>query len=465
MTQPADRSSDTLEDGLQLADALGGSSKMLRSQPEFDSTPDPRTSHEIRGESVTRGPALAEDELQLLAHVRSLWNRRLLLLVFALIGGGIGLTASVLATPMYEGHLILGVIQSKLYQEGDQQPASVLLGNFRSILTSQAIARTVVRDFNLQAPPHELTAAQFLVRAVTVETIPGTTLLDLRVRLADPELAANAANSMAERSVELSKGLTVEEAVQVRDSIAAQVQESRQNLDKIAQQLEEAKKEGQVELQESDIDTLLDQRADLRELAVEIAGERARLKKAEEELGKRERIQTLNRSIDADPALAEMSRNAGVKSVLGLTLQDQQANPTYAILDEEVALARARLTELEQRRAQLSKTQNLDESTLPLLSRLYESQNRISRFETDLEIARQVYVDVATRYEQARVQVASRSAQLLVVDEATPASRPVSRHLVRNLVLGAVAGLLVAILYVLISRAVAALGKPMGSAL
>lgn len=431
---------------------------MLRPQPGVGSDSEsPSHPPDDARTQATHRPASAEDEHQLFEYMRLLWGRRLLLALLTLVGGAAGLAVGLLATRTYEAQLILGVIQSKLDQEGQDQPAEVLLGNFRSILTSQAIARSIVTDFRLDQPPYGLTAAQFLLRAVTVENIPTTTLLDLRVHLADPDLAAKVANGMAARSVELSKGLTVEEAVQVRDGIAAQVDESRQNLDEIAQQLEEAKKKAQVELLEKDIETMLDQRSDLRDIIVEIAGERAGLGRAEEELTKRDRVQTLNRSIDADPTLAEASRSAGVANILGLTLKDEEVNPTYEILDEEVALSRARLTGLEQQQAQLAKSQNLDESSLPLLSRLYESQRRIARLETDLEIARQVYVDVATRYEQARVQVASRSAQLLVVDEATPPSIPVSRHLLRNLVLGAVAGLLLAMVYVLMSQAITAL--------
>ncbi|MPZ17080.1 MAG: hypothetical protein GEV06_04070 [Luteitalea sp.] len=420
--------------------------------------PDPTS---LAGHDTHRPPVQRwtpeDDEHQILDHVRLLWGRRRLVIVLTLVGGLGGLAAGLLATRAYEAQTILGVSQTQLDASQREQPADALLGTFRSILTSQAIARGIVRDFRLNQPPHEMTAAQFLIRAVTVEAIPSTTLLNLRVTLADAALAANVANAMANRSADIGKALTLEEAVQARDGIAAQVKESRENLDKIAQQLEETKKEAQVELQEKDIDAILEQRGELRELIVEAAGERAALERAEEELAKRERIQTLSRSIDADPALAEAARSSGTQSILGLTLKDEAVNPTYDKLDEEVALARARVTDLERRRTQLTTQHNLKGVSIPLLNRLYESQRRISRLETDLEIARVVYVDVATRYEQARVQVASRSARLLVIDPAVPPTVPVSRHLLRNLVLGAVAGLLLAIVYVLSSRTIAAL--------
>ncbi|MGH9161292.1 MAG: GNVR domain-containing protein, partial [Vicinamibacteraceae bacterium] len=117
----------------------------------------------------------------------------------------------------------------------------------------------------------------------------------------------------------------------------------------------------------------------------------------------------------------------------------------------------ARVADLERRLAQLTKQHDLENSSLPLLSKLYESQRRIARLETDLEIARAVYVDVATRHERARVQVASRSARLLVIDPAVAPTVPVSRHVLRNLALGAVAGLLLAMAYALLSPTITAL--------
>ena len=47
-------------------------------------------------------------------------------------------------------------------------------------------------------------------------------------------------------------------------------------------------------------------------------------------------------------------------------------------------------------------------------------------------MAKRVYVEVATRYEQARLQVASRTPQLQVLDDALPPDRPVSPRPLRD---------------------------------
>ncbi|HYU02640.1 MAG TPA: hypothetical protein VEL02_02245, partial [Jatrophihabitantaceae bacterium] len=53
---------------------------------------------------------------------------------------------------------------------------------------------------------------------------------------------------------------------------------------------------------------------------------------------------------------------------------------------------------------------------------------------------------VATAYETARVQVASRSAQLEILDAAVVPDRPASRHVARSAVIGLFAGFVLALI-------------------
>jgi uncharacterized protein involved in exopolysaccharide biosynthesis len=77
---------------------------------------------------------------------------------------------------------------------------------------------------------------------------------------------------------------------------------------------------------------------------------------------------------------------------------------------------------------------------LAKLSELYSKQVELARLETEHDLARSVYREVATRYEEARLQVAARSAQLQVLDFAVPSGQPVGPRVVRNAAVGLVAG-------------------------
>ena len=63
----------------------------------------------------------------------------------------------------------------------------------------------------------------------------------------------------------------------------------------------------QVELVKKEVDTLLLQRAELMKVSVDLEAERAKLARAEKELGAREPITNLRQTIVENPAAAEIA--------------------------------------------------------------------------------------------------------------------------------------------------------------
>ncbi len=96
----------------------------------------------------------------------------------------------------------------------------------------------------------------------------------------------------------------------------------------------------------------------------------------------------------------------------------------------------------------------LDRAELPQLTLLHERQAKLRRLETERDIAEEIYRQVATRYDLARVQVASRSTQLQVLGWAVPPERPLPRGGLRNAILAGLFGFCMSVLIVLFAQAV-----------
>ncbi len=377
------------------------------------------------------------------AYVEHLADRWRLLLLLALVGVAIGAAISRLARPVYESGVTLAVVTAP-EQRADQVKA------FVTLLENHTTASDIIRRFKLDEGPHNLGPEEFLLRNTRAEQIGQTNLVRLTVRLSDPKLAADVANDMAGRARDLVQRLAQEETVLARDQLAVQLAESRQRLDTAQAELERVKREGQLDLLQRDVDTLLEQRQELRNLTVKIAGARASLARAEAELGRRKRIDLLTRSIDGDTTLREAARQSGVPNVLGLQLKNEFVNQSYDDLDDRVSASRAELSGFEQQRDQLIHVSGLDAPQLTKLSQLYALETRVTRLETDIELAKRVYLEIASRYEQVRMQVAGRTATLQIVDPAFVPTRPEARHTARNAALGGLTGLLLGVLAVLI---------------
>jgi uncharacterized protein involved in exopolysaccharide biosynthesis len=136
----------------------------------------------------------------------------------------------------------------------------------------------------------------------------------------------------------------------------------------------------------------------------------------------------------------------------GLDLTNPFINPVYQVLDYQIALSRTRLAGLERRRRELVGVQRLGGDELTSLATLYPQQIQLRRLETEHELAETVYSEVAVQYERARLQVASVSARLQLIDKAIEPTNPLPRHGALGAVLGGLAGLAVALMLLAIRQ-------------
>lgn len=391
-------------------------------------------------------PDLAGPNLE--SAVRRQWFLSLLPLIAA------GVTAAyVLAQPAaYEAQVVLIAQPSRLAETNASASSSAM---FVPLLQSAGAARQVVTELQLDRPPHALTPETFLREAVRANAVGGSPLVELRVRSGSPEVAARAANRLAEIGIAAARAVSQQEAGDARDSLRTLLDDSKRRYDEAQAAFEALRKSSQVELLRKDVDAMLTERAALIDL--DVATQTATLARIENETAKRPRVDTLTRSIDKDPALMEATRPAaggsgsgngngggngggaaqttgGGGSVLGLTLKDQSINRVHESMDEEGARTRAKLAGLQARQA-ARRQAGIDRERSPKLDGLYTLERQLVDRELDVAIAKKSYELAATQYENARLNVATRSAQLQRLTVAEPPERPLPRRTISKALL------------------------------
>jgi succinoglycan biosynthesis transport protein ExoP len=397
-----------------------------------------------------------DDTIDVMQYALALWHRRWMILATALVCAGAAAVLGLVSAQTYEASVKLVVAAPKTGAAGEAAPA-ISIATFRTLIESQASAATIIREFKLDAPPLNLSPSRFLAGHLTVEALRDTNVLEVTLRMPSKELAAKVANRLADLAVELAQHMSQEETVKARDFIKLQLDQSKARLDAAENRLEQYRKQAQVEAVRKDVEALLGQRGDLLKLLVDIQSERAELAKAEEQLKQRVLIGTLTRTIDSDPNLMEAAKErAKDQNVLGLQTKNEYVNEVYQRLDEQVATSRARLSGLEKQKSELVDVRHLNANQLVLLNQLYEREAELGRLQMEDDLAKKVYTDVATRYEEARLQVAGKTAQLQVMDPAVVPDRPMSRHVVRNAAIAGTVGLLLCAIAVLFLDALAA---------
>jgi uncharacterized protein involved in exopolysaccharide biosynthesis len=378
-----------------------------------------------------------DGEIDLMPYLEMVWRHRLAITAVTLLFGVVAFVLSWRTPPTFEARAQVIVTTPKV---GSEPGAAANVTTFRGFLDNQSLAAQVIQDTGLKNPPYLLTPSSFLAEHTTVRIVPDTSIIAISVRLSEPTRAAAAANRFAKAAVELAQRLSQEETVTARDMIKTQLDQSRTRLEQAVAQLENFRKKAQIDLLRKDVDALLGQRGGLVALLVDIQAEKARLAEAEALFAKRERIETLKRSIDTDPAAMEAARRSGSANVLPLELRNEYFNPVYESLDQVIATSRTKLAGQEKQKTELIDVRRLDANQQAKLSLLYEQETQLSQLQTEYDLSRTVYLDVATRYEQARLQVAGRSPQLQILDQALVPERPIAPRPRRTAALGAATG-------------------------
>ena len=429
----------------------------------------PDTDH-AHGRDTRRAGNDSLGDSPLAEYLHALWRFRWLLVGGSIVAAVVAYLIALTLTPRFEASAVLMVTASKT---GEQVASGFDVRNFRAFVQNHTLAAEVIKEFGLKTTPQRL-----LDHSVNVQDVRATNLLTVSVTAPDPQLAARIANAMATRAVGLSRSVEQAESVVARDVIKGQLDAARDRLTQSRAALEAYQREAQVELLEKRINVLTEQQAEIQNLTVDIEGQRAYLRQAEHDLAQQDRVRGVQRSVQLqapravdDDARRERERSANeaerqraqqaaraseprreekpgadvmpvpeppparpryqeaeaeppARAELRDALIDPYINPSYEILQQQVTAARSRAAQLERKRAEMLKARSSN-GQLPALADFYTRKARQNELEMQQRLAERIYLDVATRFEQARLQIAARSAQLQVLDPALPPDRKV----------------------------------------
>jgi uncharacterized protein involved in exopolysaccharide biosynthesis len=360
----------------------------------------------------------------------------------AIVGLGLGGIVWNIRGVTYEAVATLAVIQPR----AQTQPSADTTSNYRALLENYSVATSVIKDQRLGDGPRPIDPGKFLREVLSVEEIRGTNLVRIHVRLNSPTKAAAVAEDVATRAVDLSRRVNEDEGATLRDRLKSQQDEALANFKVAEQRLITFKRVNHLDELEAEVKSLVQQREKLLGVDVDLSAQRGRAEATEREKAARPAVTTYSRTFEDSPALTEAARTqtgGDSRALLGLGLRTEVPNPIHEDLDRELAMARAKIAELERHRRQiLDSIAQFDKAGK--LADWYDKQTQALGLEADRLLARKVYDDVAMRYEQAKVVVTSGSAQLQIVDAAYALPNPMSWPLPVSLILGALLGMAMA---------------------
>jgi uncharacterized protein involved in exopolysaccharide biosynthesis len=324
-------------------------------------------------------------------------------------------------------------------------PTTVSTASYRALFENYSVASKAIETAGLTDGGTPMRPERFLRTVLIVQERANTNLLQIQIRLGDPDVAAGVANHVAEEALLLGLKLSQEDGTLLRDQLKSQRDEAWKDLEVAQKLLLDYQQANRIELLRTDVEALIRQQQTLLGIDVDLSSERARVVAATAEQDARSPKLSLERRIDQDPTVLEAARTQvgdDARVLLGLGLKTEELNPTYLRLDSEVALSRTRIAQLERQKQAILDAVEAERKS-GMLAALYLKEMDLQRLEADRNLARTVYQDIAVRYEHADADATIGSAKLQITDPAMPIRTPISWSVWLWLALGATLGALV----------------------
>lgn len=400
------------------------------------------------------------------------------LLFGALVGAVLGLALAMTRPVLFEGVTTLMV--SPPPGGADE---SINAATLKPLFQDLKMASEVIDELKLGGEPHNLTPQRFVADHAVIGTADARNLLELRVRLDDAALAAEASRLLADKVVAFNRRLNERRSSFERHTLKRQLDKATERLELTEQALLTVQQQAQIDLLKGDADALVEGGGDLMDFAIRIEGERARLRAAEQELKRVPRLLDVPATHDLLPpvgratsegtvAREDVRRNFEDKRVAGQRpkldsrdwdrvhsdriaqpVPDQRGsllNPVYQALEAEIATSRLRLAGLKRQHREIAEARKAGGDASAKLNLYYQRRLQLARLEADYQVAARVRNELLLKYEQAAASAMTSSPQLHLVNEALAADRPLSRRRVESSTIGLAIGLLAAGLLVVV---------------
>jgi hypothetical protein len=341
--------------------------------------------------------SLREDhEVELITYLAVLWKWKWLV-----VGGTVAVAAAAFLISAHRPRTYTSAVRLIVTQPRVPGPdrrtvdATLRLKALADILRGESVAAEIIQRFKLDKAPHAVTVSRFRRDVVAVRWSEDTGVITIAATVADPQLAADTANAVAEKAIALNAGMDRDDALPVREYYRRQADRARQALDAAQAALRAFTHAAEVERLRTERRVLTEERVRLvtrdAEIGIQQAGLRTRARMLTEAIKDQGPVLTLKKSITDDPSLlgtVQGSGSASLTPVAALRMQTEEINPTYHGIRKDLIEAEASLASLEHERAEVER-------------RLATNRARLDDIERRVGVAESTLATLARRHAQA----------------------------------------------------------------
>lgn len=389
---------------------------------------------------------------------------------------------SFIIPPTYEAETTLRVKQPKGLADsllgdlptGNPMGTKQLMSTYAEILKSRTVVQEVIDK--TQSDKEEPPTYEDMLKRITTVPVKDTEILDVKVQAKSPEEAQLVANTLVNTFINRLTTLVQSEKVKVREFIGQRLAESKKELEQAEAALEKYKREQKIAAPEDETKALVDKLATIDKLnadnKVTLEAAQARLSTAQSQLIQEKpgfvadnpviqqykaklaelEVQLVSLSqnytdkhpqvIAVKAAIAETRAKLNAEIARVVNADAVSANPIHQGLlqaklqsEAEIAVAQAKQQALQQIMAEGEQQ----------LNKLPTKEQGLVKVMRDANVAQEIYIMLAKRYEEARISEVMEPTDVQVVDVAIAPEEPIKPKKALNIVIGAILGIFIGV--------------------
>ncbi len=351
-----------------------------------------------------------------------------------------------LQTTQFKGEGIDNILNSLA------QYPNMTMETYKQQVTAPKVMRETIAELGLE----EQYDIGSLSRAITLETVANTNLLNIKMRAKDPELAANIVNTVGRKFVAFVSDKAKEQATTTSEYIKAQIDVEKEQLEDSLLELKEflSKPQGVNELNqevEAKLMLVTEYKTDLINAELEQEVLQKTINDIRKQLESEKPLITTEKSILEDSLLSDITKESlgtSVNNIANIKVNNEEVNPVYITLREketeigiELSAAKAKIEMLKN---QITDVQNQMED---LQVKLAEKQHEERLINKNVEIAQNTYDAFTRKHEELRVIESAQigESNMIIISRAYPTDVPVAPRKVLNVAIAGVLGVMVGV--------------------
>lgn len=357
---------------------------------------------------------------------------------------------------------------------GNASATKQLMSTYAEILKSRTVVQEVIDK--TQTDKEEIPDYKDMIERISTQPVKDTEILKVKVTARTPEEAQLVADTLVNTFNGRLSFLTRSEQTVVRQFIGERLQESRADVEKAEEELQKYKTEQRITDPDVETKALVDALTEINKLAAEnavtMAAAQGKLASTRQQLGAEKEgfiadnplIQQYKTKLaELEVSLVELTEKyteqhpqvKATRAAIGetqaklaaevgrvITADAPSMNPIHQGLLQSQLMAEAQIAAST---AQQAAIVAIVEQGQADLGKLPLKEQGLAKVMRDADVAREIYVMLAKRHEEARISEVMQPTDIQVIDVATLPDEPIKPKKALNIVVAAILGLFIGI--------------------